>query len=413
VCGLGEISRGGVLGAFPWGVLIVQGATLFERRVRVRTLFTSTFGREPTLVVAAPGRVNLIGEHTDYNQGFVLPVAISRYVVLAAAERRDGRVLLQAANLSARVEFSLRAIDRDEEQPWSNYQRGVALQLQQVGYALRGMEALIWGDVPVGSGLSSSAAVEVATAYAFKLLSGLKIGDVELALLCQRAESEFVGVDCGMMDQLVAVLGKRDHALLIDCRDLSTEQVPIPEGAAIVVSDSMKRRELRQSAYNERRQECQQGARLLGVESLREISIEEFAARERELPEQIRQRCRHVVNENQRVIAGVGALRRDDLEEFGGLMRESHRSLRDDYQVSSPELDLLVEAAAEVEGVYGSRLTGAGFGGCTVSLVRQDAVQEFSAHVARRYHVATGVHPQVYVCRAEDGAASLAEQMEK
>jgi galactokinase len=387
---------------------ISQAGDLSERRKLVLRLFRSTFGRDPTIVVSAPGRVNLIGEHTDYNQGFVLPVAIDRYIVLAVAPRHDRHVVLRASNLAAQSRFSLDAIARAEEQPWSNYQRGVALQLQEAGYAIGGMEALIWGDIPVGSGLSSSAAVEVATACAFKLLNDLELDSVELALLCQRAEREFVGVECGIMDQLISVLGKRHHALRIDCQNLSTDQVPMPPGAAIVVADSMRRRELLQSAYNERRQECQQGAHMLGVESLREISVDEFAAREEELPEPIRQRCRHVIHENQRVLDAVAALKEGNLGEFGHLMIDSHRSLRDDYQVSSPELDLLVEAAMRVEGLYGSRLTGAGFGGCSVSLLRQEAVEHFRVQVTERYRVGTGISPRIYLCRAVDGASALA-----
>ena len=372
---------------------------------RALALFKAAFGHKPTLMVGAPGRVNLIGEHTDYNQGFVLPVAINRYIVMAVAPRQDEHVLLHASNLAAQAEFPLDAIGRDEEQPWSNYQRGVAWQLQQAGYALRGMEAVIWGDVPIGSGLSSSAAVEVATGYAFQLLNDLEIDRVELALHCQRAEKEFVGVECGVMDQLIAVLGKRDHALLIDCQDLRTEQVPLPPGVSIVVADTMKRRDLLRSEYNVRRQECQHGAELLGVKSLRQISIQEFSAHEEQLPFPIGQRCRHVIHENQRVLDGVGALKRGDLDEFGRLMKESHRSLRDDYQVSSRELDLLVEAAWEVEGVYGCRLTGAGFGGCTVSLVKEETVESFKTQVTERYEAATGISPDIYICHAEDGVS--------
>jgi galactokinase len=380
-------------------------ANLSEREQMVVALFGAAFGHEPALAVAAPGRVNLIGEHTDYNQGFVLPVAIDRQIIIAVAPREDRCVLLQASNLAAQDEFSLDAIDHDDEQPWSNYQRGVAWQLQQAGHTLRGMDALIWGDVPIGSGLSSSAAAEVATAYAFQLLNGLEIDRVQLALLCQRAEKEFVGVECGVMDQLIAVLGKRDHALLIDCQDLSTEQVPLPSKVSIVVADTMQRRDLVRSEYNVRRQECQQGADLLGVKSLREVSVKELAEHEHDLSSPIRQRCRHVIYENQRVLEGVAALKQGDLEEFGRLMKESHRSLRDDYQVSSRELDLLVEAAGEVEGVYGSRLTGAGFGGCIVSLVSKEAVESFKAQVSERYQTATGTTPRIYVCRAEDGVS--------
>jgi galactokinase len=372
----------------------------------VLSLFRRTFGREPALMVSAPGRVNLIGEHTDYNHGFVLPVAIDRVVVLAVAPRRDRQVLLYASNFATRAEFSLDTINRDEEQPWSNYPRGVAAQLQRSGYTLLGMEAIIWGNVPIGAGLSSSAALEVATARAFQVLNDLEMDELELALLCQRAEREFVGVQCGVMDQLIAVMGMRDHALLIDCQDLTTEQVPLPVGVSIVVADTMKRRDLLLSEYNVRRQECERGAHLLGVTSLREVSPAEFAAREGRLPSPYRERTRHVISENQRVMDGVAALKQGDVSEFGRLVNESHRSLRDDFEVSLPELDLLVEAAWELDGVFGSRLTGAGFGGCTVSLVAQDAVEEFEAHVSRKYKDRTGISAEIHTCRAEDGVSS-------
>jgi galactokinase len=379
---------------------------LSRRDGGVLALFRTTFGREPTLIVCAPGRVNLIGEHTDYNQGFVLPVAIDRFLVMAVAPRRDRRVLLYASNLAARTEFSLDTINRDEEQPWSNYQRGVAAQLQHSGYSLLGMEAIIWGDMPIGSGLGSSAAVEVATAHAFQLLNDLEMDGLELALLCQRAEKEYVGVQCGVMDQLIALMGKRDYALLIDCKDLTMEQVPLPTGASIVVADSMKRRDLLSSGYNARRQECRRAAELLGLGSLRHLSVDQFDSRGEDLPWRLRRRCRHVISENQRVLDGVATLKQGDLAEFGRLMNESHRSLRDDFQVSSPELDVLVEVAWEADGVFGSRLTGAGFGGCAVSLVAQDAVEGFKAYVSREYEKATGISPEIYVCRAEDGVSS-------
>lgn len=378
---------------------------LLDRHRQVVALFRTAFDHEPRALVAAPGRVNLLGEHTDYNEGFVLPVAIDRHIVMAVAPRDDRRVLLQAANLDAHAEFSLDAIGQSGQRSWSDYQKGVALQMERAGWSLRGMEALIWGDVPLGSGLASSAAVEVACAYSFQLLNELQIDDVELALLCRRAEHEFVGVECGLMDQLIAVMGKRDHALLIDCRDVETEQVPLSSDVSIIVADTMKRRSLFATEYNRRRQECQRAADLLGVRSLREVSADQLAACENQLPSPLRERCRHVVLENQRVLDGVAALRQGNLEEFGRLMKGSHRSLRDDYQVSSPELDLLVEAAWEVEGVFGSRLTGAGFGGCTVSLVAKDAVADFKAHVSERYHAAFGILPDIAACGAEDGVS--------
>ena len=369
----------------------------------IKTRFEAIFGRLPTTVILAPGRVNLIGEHTDYNEGFVLPVAIDRAILIAAALRHDREVHLHALNFDERTAFSLDRIERDEPRPWSNYQRGVAHVLQDRGLSLVGMDACILGDVPIGSGLSSSAAVEVATAFAFQALSGFELDRVEMALLCQRAENEFVGVQCGIMDQFIACLGQRDHALLIDCRSLDYEHVPLPPDAAIVVCDTMARRGLVDSEYNARRRECAEGARLLGVKALRDVSVEAFERRQGELPEVVRRRCRHVIHENERVLSSVEALRRGDLAEFGRLMNESHHSLRDDYQVSCRELDAMAEVAQRVAGVYGSRMTGAGFGGCTVSLVEAEAVERFRGQVARGYEAATGIEPSIYVCRAEDG----------
>jgi galactokinase len=374
-----------------------------EKVNEIRTRFETLFGRPPTTVVRSPGRVNLIGEHTDYNEGFVLPVAIDRAILIAAAPRHDREVHLYALNFDEGTEFSLNRIERDEGRPWSNYQRGVTLVLEERGLPLVGMDACIWGDVPIGSGLSSSAAVEVATAFAFQILSGFELGRVEMALLCQRAENEFVGVQCGIMDQFIACLGRRDHALLIDCRSLDYKHVPLPPEAAIVVCDTMVRRGLVDSEYNARRRECAAGARLLGVKALRDVPVEEFERRRGELPEVVRRRCRHVIYENRRTLDSVEALRRGNLAEFGRLMNESHRSLRDDYEVSCRELDVMVEAAQRVEGVYGSRMTGAGFGGCTVSLVEAEAVEGFRDQVAQDYEAATGIEPSIYVCRAEDG----------
>ena len=374
--------------------------------------FEAVFGTKPAVVVRAPGRVNLIGEHTDYNDGFVLPVAIDRGILMAAAPRDDGRVVLHALDFGQSVEFSLEAIERDEEKPWSNYQRGVAYFLQERGFKLVGLNACISGDVPIGSGLSSSAAVEVAAAYTWQVLSGFELSRVELALLCQRAENEFVGMSCGIMDQFVSALGHRGHALFLDCRSLDYELIPLPSGAKIVIADTGVRRDLVSSEYNTRRRECEEGVRLLQqylphVRALRDVSIAQFETYQGELPNTVRRRCRHVVSENERVLSSVEALRRGDLAAFGRLMNESHRSLRDDYEVSCSELDDMVEAARKVKGVYGSRMTGAGFGGCTVSLVAEEAVEEFRRRVAAEYEAATGLVPRIYVCSAEDGVEAV------
>jgi galactokinase len=392
------------------------------RLADIKRKFGEIFGFQPATVVRAPGRVNLIGEHTDYNDGYVLPVAIDRSILMAAAPRLDRQVVLHALDFDQWAEFSLDDIRHDAQRPWSNYQRGVAFFLQKRGFDLTGMNAVISGDIPVGSGLSSSAAVEVAAAYTWQVLSGFSLSHVELALLCQQAENEFVGMKCGIMDQFISALGQRDHALLIDCRTLGHELVKLgdiaqrgsvtPVSATIVVCDTMKRRGLVDSEYNARRQECEEGVRLLqknlpGIKALRDVSSAQFERYQGDLPEVVRRRCRHIVYENERVLQSVETLKGGGLTTFGRLMNESHVSLRDDYQVSCRELNVMVEVAWEVEGVYGSRLTGAGFGGCTVSLVAGEALERFHTRVATEYQAATGIEPQIYVCNVEDGVGEI------
>jgi galactokinase len=369
------------------------------------------FGRayrgEPSLLVAAPGRVNLIGEHTDYNDGFVLPTAIDRHVVIAARPRADRQVRLYALDLEDHTEFGLDQIQHADQGAWSNYERGVAWALQGAAYALQGFDAVLTSDVPIGAGLSSSAAVEVATAFVFQHVSSLELDGVQRALLCQKAENEFVGMRCGIMDQYIISLGKRDHALLIDCRSLEYQLVSIPQGVSLIICDTHKRRGLVDSEYNTRRQECEAGAEFLGVPALRDVTPEQFAQRQGELGPVTRMRCRHVITENRRVLDAVAALRADDVPRFGELMNASHVSLRDDYQVSCAELDAMVEAAWRQEGVYGARMTGAGFGGCTVNLVAEGAAEAFRERVAQAYTQATGLIPEIYICRAEEGVRVL------
>ena len=399
----------------------------------IRQRFAEVFGGEPATVVRAPGRVNLIGEHTDYNDGYVLPVAIDRSILVAAAPRDDRQVAIHALDFGESVTFSLDDIEHDQARTWSNYQRGVAYFLEERGIKLPGLNVVVIGDVPIGSGLSSSAAVEVSMAYTWQVLAGFKLSRVELALLCQRAENEFVGMNCGIMDQFVSALGQRHHALLIDCRSLHYQPVPLlpplapprlggtprcpPRlggmgGAAIIVADTMKRRGLVDSEYNTRRRECEEGVRILQqylpqVQALRDVSVTQFVEYEGQLPENVRKRCRHIIYENERVLRGATALPVGDLDSFGQLMNESHASLRDDYEVSCAELDIMAEAAWQVKGVYGSRMTGAGFGGCTVSLMAEEAIEDFRGQVAAAYEKATGIVPQIYVCRAEDGVSKL------
>ena len=378
-------------------------AGLASLRQRVVAAFEGEHRLGPDVVVAAPGRVNLIGEHTDYNDGYVLPAAIDRHVVLAARARSDRTVRVLALDFEEQSSFSLDALEYDKVYRWSNYQRGVAWALQQAGHHLPGMDLAITSDVPIASGLSSSAAIELATAYAFQVLGGLQLDGVERALLCQKAENEFVGMRCGIMDQYIISLGKRDHALFIDCRSLNYTLVPIPVGYSLVICDTKKRRGLVDSAYNQRRQECEMGAAALGVRALRDIDPQTFTERERTLDPIVRKRCRHVVTENQRVLDAVHALEAGDVSRFGSLMNASHVSLRDDYEVSCHELDVMVELAQRQEGVLGARMTGAGFGGCTVNLVEESVAERFQRSVAKEYRAATGLNPEIYMCSAEEG----------
>jgi len=398
-----------------------------DRYERLRLTFGAEFGAEPEVIARAPGRVNLIGEHTDYNDGFVLPVAIDRDIRVAARRRPDRTVRLLAADFGRRSAFSLDDIRHDPAERWSHYERGVALMLQRAGYRLGGFEAAIEGEVPTGAGLSSSAAVEVATGTGLKALFGLDIGPVQLALLCQKAENEFVGVNSGIMDQFISVFGKRGHALFLDCRSLETKQVPVQrsavgdrrsesesgDGVQIVVADTSVKRGLVDSQYNQRRLECEEAVRRLsqwlpGVTALRDVTYEQFQRYAGHLPEVVRRRARHVITEDERVLASVEALAGGDLVTFGRLMDESHTSLRDDYEVSIPQLDVMVEAARAVPGVLGSRMTGAGFGGCTVSLVRAEAVAQFRRQVPEQYRARTALEATIYVCQAADGAGVVA-----
>jgi galactokinase len=385
---------------------------LSGRLRRLAAAFQARFGRPPTAVAAAPGRVNLIGEHLDYNEGHVLPVAIDRSVMVAFAPRPDRRVRLYSLDFEQESAFDLEDIQRDPEAPWSDYVRGVAWALRGAGHRLSGLDAALQGDVPVGAGLSSSAALEVAALGAFEAASGLRLDRRDdLALLGQRAENGFVGVACGIMDQMAAALSRAGHALLIDCRSLEYEAVPLPlAGLRLVVADSGVRRALVDSQYNVRGQECQRAAELLAaaiadrpVTALRDVRPEDLAHHGDSLPPSLFKRARHVVEEERRVLLSVEALRAGDVEAFGEMLDASHRSLRDDFEVSCPELDLLVDLARAQPGVLGARLTGAGFGGCTVSLVRAEAVGAFRNRVVERYRTETGREGRMYVCRAAGG----------
>jgi galactokinase len=379
----------------------------------VRTAFTERFWRPVDRVARAPGRVNLIGEHTDYNAGFVLPMAIERDVLVAFNRRPDRQVVLHSADFDEDAAFSLDGIQRDEEHTWSNYPRGVARELQESGVRLLGMDAVIQGNVPIGAGLSSSAAFEVAMALAFLAAADEQMDRVQVALIAQRAENRFVGMQCGIMDQFVSSLGQAGHVLLIDCRDLSHRAVPMPDGARVVVCDTMTRRGLVTSAYNERRRQCEEAVRILSgalphVQALRDVTPENLEHHSELLPPVVRRRAAHVVSENARVLQAVAALEGGEPERFGQLMDASHASLRDDYEVSSRELNIMVEQARCVPGCLGARMTGAGFGGVTVNLVRDEAVASFVESVAAGYEAETGLEPEITVSKAAPGAGILA-----
>ncbi|UCH86749.1 MAG: galactokinase [Dehalococcoidia bacterium] len=380
--------------------------------------FARRFAREPHGLARAPGRVNLIGEHTDYNEGFVLPVAIDRAVIAAFAARSDRQVRVYSLGFDQEDSFPLDNIERLEGDVWSNYVRGVAAVLQEAGYRLTGVDMVIQGDVPIGAGLASSASLEVAVLGTFQHAAALAIDPRDQALLAQRAENEFVGVGCGVMDQMAAVMSHRDHALLIDCRSLETKAVPLnmtAHGLKIVVAHTGVRRALSDSAYSQRQQECSRAAQVLAqvigarpVVALRDVTSKDLAAHEGNLPDQLARRARHVVGENERVLKSVEALRQDDLPTLGRLLYASHQSLAGDYEVSSPELDLMVELACHLEGVVGARMTGAGFGGCTVNLVRKEAIDSFREQVIETYRSRTSLPAEMYVCEAVDGLRIIA-----
>ena len=360
----------------------------------------------------APGRVNLIGEHTDYNDGFVMPAALgfSTYVSISPLEPRRLRIFSE--NFNEEVEVDLDDNKLAARKHWSDYPVGVAVELERAGHRLRGAALRIRGEVPIGSGLSSSAAIEVATACALTAIAGLQIDRRELALLCQRAENEFVGARVGIMDQFVSLFGAAQKALLLDCRSLEFRLLPLPDNVRLIICNTMVKHALASGAYNERRAQCEAGVKYLAqflphVTALRDVTLEQLEQFGQDLPEVVYRRCRHVIAENERVLLAGAALDEGELQRFGELMGESHRSLRDDYEVSSEELDVMVELAQRVEGVYGARMTGGGFGGCTVNLVVAEHADEFRARVAEGYEQATKIKPEIYVCNASNGAEEV------
>jgi galactokinase len=380
-----------------------------ELMSRSSDLFKTTFGSTPTCVAVAPGRVNLIGEHTDYNGGYVLPAAIDRSIAVAVSPRADSMLLIHSQNMHALVQISLEALHPQKQNSWVNYTAGVAYFLKRSGVELEGASICILGNIPQAAGLSSSAALELASAYALATLFGGRLTSLELVKLCKQAENDFVGVSCGIMDQFVAALGKSNHAMLLDCISLNYEYVSLPPNVRLLVCDTGVKRELPGTAYNKRRQECFYAVKQLstahpGITSLRDVSLEQIQSAEHSLDSVLWRRARHVVSENQRVLDSARALKENNLSEFGKLMYQSHLSLKLDFEVSCPELDAIVDICAEADGVHGARMTGAGFGGSAVCLVEEHNVEEVKARLETEYPSKTGRTPSIHVCSIEDGA---------
>jgi galactokinase len=375
-------------------------------------LFRELFGElsgKSARIFRAPGRVNLIGEHTDYNDGFVMPAAIAFYTWVAAAPRQDRIVEVYSEHFDEKITLSLDALSGPPQKHWSDFVRGVAATLQEAGHTLSGANLVIHGQVPLGAGLSSSASLEVSLALALTSLARIAVPRLELVKLCQAAEHKYVGTRCGIMDQFVAGFGAAGHALMLDCRSLEYQLLPIPHDLRLVVCNSMVRHELASGEYNLRRADCEAGVRLLlpflpAIHSLRDVGIADLEKYKHALSATVYRRCRHVITENQRVLSAAKALRSQDADRFGHLMYRSHASLRDDYEVSCRELDLLVDLASTRRGVYGARMMGGGFGGCTVNLIRTDCAAAFQAEIAPMYAETTSITPEIYICEPAPGA---------
>ncbi len=365
-------------------------------------LYNRVFSGSPRFLVRSPGRVNLIGEHTDYNDGFVLPLAIDYAVWMALSPINENRVELYSGDFDQQLGFDLDRIQNRNES-WLEYIKGVAAHLVKEGYSPMGFQGVIQSNLPIGAGLSSSAAVEMATIKAFSGVSDFSLETREMALIGQKVENEWIGLNCGIMDQLISAGGVRDHAVFIDCRSLEYRPIPIPDKALIAILDTTTRRELAHSAYNERRQQCETATATLKVPSLRDLSMDFFSENRSKLEPIVANRALHVISENQRTQLTAEKLERNDLEAAGRLLVESHHSLRDLYEVSSPALNQMSEAAMKSKGCYGARMTGGGFGGCAVALVDAGKADDFQEDVRRLYRNASGLSPIIYLSAAMDG----------
>jgi len=363
--------------------------------------FSSYFNAKPEFIVRAPGRVNLIGEHTDYNDGFVLPMAIDHAVWIALSPRADSQVRIRSLDLEVDSAFDLHSLTKGKG--WLEYIKGVANGLQKVGYELKGFDAVMAGDVPRAAGLSSSAAVELATTRAFAAISGFTWEAAQMAKISQKAENEWVGVNCGIMDQMASAASREGFALFLDCRSLEYQFAPLPKNISVVILDTSTRRGLVDSAYNERRSQCEEAARWFGVKALRDVSVDEFE-RSHGLSEIVMKRARHIITENTRVLEAVDVMKVGNVKRLGELFNASHKSLRDDFEVTNEALNQIVECAQEQSSCYGARMTGAGFGGCAVALVQEENALEFTNAVSAAYKQRSGLDASIYVCKASEGA---------
>src|SRR5512132_73689 len=385
---------------------------------QITSIFQETFGSAPAHIVRAPGRVNLLGEHVDYNDGFVLPAAIDRATYIAFSPTHTDLSTLVAVDMNERTLFTSQSIpsktqaDGSPLPEWALYPAGVMWALNEEGLSTPAMNAVFASDVPRGSGLSSSASVEMAFVIAWQTLGGWTLPPMKRALLGQKAENQYVGVNCGIMDQFASACGVEDKLLLLDCRSLEWKTIPLPKDVSIVIADTSVRRKLTSGEYNKRRSACEEAVRLLkqdlpNIKSLRDVSVEEFNRFADKLPEEVYKRARHVVEEIERSNQAEALLEAGNVRRFGELMNECHASLRDYYEVSSPELNTMVNIAQSLEGCYGARLTGAGFGGCTVNLVARQNAEEFARALGVRYEAETGLHPEIYITHASNGAELL------
>lgn len=381
----------------------------------INSAFRQIFGHNPAVTVRAPGRVNLLGEHVDYNEGWVLPCAIDRAVWLAAAPNNRGLARIHALDMQQQGQFALADYrppgGHKTDHAWLNYPAGVAWAMQEAGHALTGIDVVFTSTVPIGAGVSSSAAVEAAFILAWEALSGLTLSTLDKARLGQRSENGFLGVQSGIMDQYASLHGAENQLILLDCRSLTHELIPFPAGTSIVVADSGIRRQLAHSEYNTRRQQCEQAVALLqpylpGLRALRDLTPADLQRYAHRLPGEVRRRARHVVEECQRVLAGAEALRQGDLTSFGQAVNQSHISCRDLYEISILELDVLAATAWEVPGCYGARLTGAGFGGCVIAIANNTAVPALSQALTTAYRAEFGREPQLFTAQVAAGAAA-------